>query len=242
MLSVGVRWTHLRLKLTGWKVKYTHGTETLLPRWWNRTSPSCRTMYPVPCVEDVGSMGKGSHLKYHCRWSEDRCGTQLTDTYQGLLPGKQAAQFVWDVIKDSDIARLSPSKPCPELLGRIPTKATQLCSLLIPRCHLWLPALQHRFTSTDIQLKPFVFQPGEFSHGLTNGTSSLCSCTNTKTREEEGSPFQQQWAWAASSAFSGNCTLILCFSSLLLQIVRYHHFSLQQNDTHCLKSSMQSCH
>lgn len=52
--------------------------------------------------------------------------------------------------KDSDMARLSPSKPRPEPLGRIPAKATQLCSLLVPRCHLWLPALQHRYPAQAI--------------------------------------------------------------------------------------------
>lgn len=193
------------------------GLKHFLHRWWNTTPLSCRTMTSVPCVEDAGSVGKGSHLKYHCRGSQ-RSGTQLTQTPSAA--GREADSTIsvgcWlKAVTLQDWAHLNPVQNHWE--ESLPRPHSPTLTALLP-AHPQVPPLGSSLTAQPSSSSHSVFQPGEFSHGLTSETSSLCSCTNTrgKTREEEGSPFQQQWAWAASSAFSGNCTLRLSFSSFLL--------------------------
>lgn len=113
-------------------------------------------MNSVPCVEDVGSTGKSSHLKYHCRRSQERSGTLLIQTltkcsWQGSRQDNLCGMF----IEDSDMARLSPSKPCPEPLGRIPAKATQLTPYSSAPCSSPASTSGFQSDSTGIQLEPF---------------------------------------------------------------------------------------
>lgn len=48
------------------------------------------------CVEVVGSMGKGSRVKYHSRGSQERLSTQLTQTLSAPGYEAQVVQFGWD--------------------------------------------------------------------------------------------------------------------------------------------------
>lgn len=137
------------------------GLKHFLHRWWNTTPLSFRPMYSITYVEVAGFMGKGSHLKYLMQViSREIWHPANTDTYQVLLAGKPAVQFGWDVHRRQWHGKTEPIENLSRTTGKNPCQghtahSSQLCFLLVPRCHLWVPVRQHRYTSTALQLKPF---------------------------------------------------------------------------------------
>lgn len=72
-----------------------------------------------------------------------------------LLVGKKAVGSGWDTHWS---ARLNPSKSHPGTQGRVPVShSLQLCSPLVPWCHLRIPVWQHRYTSSALQLRRKLF-------------------------------------------------------------------------------------
>lgn len=136
------------------------GLKDFLHRWKNTKPLSFRTTYSATCVEVVGSMGKGSHLKYHSRWSQERSSAQLTQTLTKCSRyGTRQYHLGGTLIEDSDIARLSPSKSHPGLQGRVPAEATQLTPYSSAPCSS--PGATSGFladsTGTALQLKRKLF-------------------------------------------------------------------------------------
>lgn len=70
------------------------GLKDFLRKWKNTNPVSFRTTYSVTCVEVVGSMGKGSHPKYHSRWSQEMSSPELTQTLT-KCPGSEARSTIW---------------------------------------------------------------------------------------------------------------------------------------------------
>lgn len=111
-------------------------------------------MYSVTCVEVAGFMGKGSHLKYLTQVISQEIWLTQTLT-KCSWQGSQQYNLCGMFTEDSNMARLSPFKTCPEPLGRIPAKATQLppyssASHSSPGATSGIQS-----DSTALQLKPF---------------------------------------------------------------------------------------